>query len=54
MPQKLWNKYDWTFEAKGQKVQRWQKNSLIAKLGRQEWLNLAARIETHVNFQALV
>ena len=30
MPQKLWNKYDRTFEAKGQKVKRWQKNSLYA------------------------
>ena len=32
MPQKLWNKYDRTFEAKGQKVQRWQKNSLKLKI----------------------
>ena len=28
MSQKLWSKYDRTFEAKGQKVKRWQKNSL--------------------------
>ena len=32
MPQKLWNKYDRTFEAKGQKVQRWQKNSLYVRI----------------------